>query len=91
MAKKLKGLTKTKTLIMAGLYDSQNYKVTYSKSSFINAALQLAREFPDTFKILEQSLVHVVVQTTDLKHCFDLYKYNEEKVITTVRSHIYDN
>lgn len=70
---------------MANLYDSQCYKVELNKSKFIDAALQLADEFPDTFKILESSMVHVLIQTTDLKHCFDLYKYNEEKVIYTVK------
>ena len=79
--KRLKNLNKTKTLILAGLYDSQNYEVTYTKSTFINACLQLASEFPDSFKIKDSSLVHATIVTTDLKHCFDLYKHNEEKVI----------
>jgi hypothetical protein len=83
--KKVKNLNKTKTIIAANLYDSQNYKVEFTHSKFIDAALQLAQEFPETFKILDSSFVHVTIQTIDLKHCFELYKYNEEKVITKVK------
>lgn len=85
MSKKIKNITKTKTLICAGLYDSQNYKVEYSMAKFIDACLQLAEEFPETFQIVESSLVHVIIKTNDLKHCFDLYKHNEDKVIAKVK------
>lgn len=85
MSKRIKNITKTKTLICASIYDSHNYKVTYSKLSFINSCLQLANEFPDTFKIIDSSMVHVTIQAIDLKHCFDLYKHNEEKVIMSVK------
>ncbi len=83
---RLKNINKTKTIIVANLYDSQNYKVEYSKLSFIDACLQLASEFPDTFKIVESSMAHVKIETINLKNCFDLYKHNEEKLITKVRS-----
>lgn len=82
MTKKIKNLNKTKTIIAANLYDSHHYKVEFTHGKFIDAALQLAQEFPDTFKIIDSSFVHVIIETTDLKHCFDLYKYNEEKVIS---------
>lgn len=78
---KIKNLTKTKTIICANLYDSNHMKDSYSHGKFIDAALQLASEFPDTFKIVESSFSHVVIATTNLKHCFELYKYNEDKVI----------
>lgn len=78
---KIKNLTKTKTIICANLYDSMWYTSNYSNLKFIDACLQLAEEFPDTFQIVESSFVHVVIKTTNLDHCFALYKYNEEKVI----------
>jgi len=83
--KRIKNITKTKTITCANLYDSQNYKYEFTHSKFIDACIQLSVEFPDTFKILDRSFVHIVIQTTDLKHCFDLYKHNEEKVIAKVR------
>jgi hypothetical protein len=83
---KIKNLDKTRTIICANLYDSHHYKVEYSMSRFIDSALKLAREFPETFEILDQSLVHVIIKTNNLKHCFDLYKYNEEKVISKPKS-----
>lgn len=79
--KRIKNITKTKTLICYDLYDSVNYVSSYSNANFINASLQLAEEFPDTFTIVESSFNRVVIKVTDLKHCFDLYKHNEEKVI----------
>lgn len=78
---KLKNLTKTKTIICANLYDSMFYQYETSNSNFINACLQLCEEFPNTFKVLESSFVHVKIAVSDLKHCFELYKYNEDKVI----------
>lgn len=81
MSKRVKNISKTKTIICANLYDSHYYIDRYTASKFINACLQLAEEYPDTFKIVESSIVHVVIKTTDLKHCFDLYKHNEAKVI----------
>jgi len=78
---KLKKITKTKTLICAGLYDSPHYRVSYNKLKFIDSCIQLARDFPNTFQIIESSMVHVIIKTIDLKHCFELYKYNESKVI----------
>jgi hypothetical protein len=85
MSKKVKSITKTKTLICANLYDSMYYVTTYSNAKFINACLQLAEDYPETFVILDSSFVHVTIKTIDLKHCFDLYKYNEEKVIAKVK------
>lgn len=82
---KLKNLNKTKTLICAGLYDSMYYKVSYSNAKFIDASLQLAKEFPSTFEILESSFNHVIIKAKDLKHVFELYKYNEEKVIAKIK------
>jgi hypothetical protein len=82
---RVKNLNKTKTIICANLYDSMNYTSNYSKLKFIDSCLQLAEEFPDTFKIIESSFVHVVIKTVNLSHCFDLYKHNEEKVIATVK------
>ena len=79
--KSVKNITKTKTLICSNLYDSTNYVDSYSNANFINASLQLAEEFPDKFTIVESSFNRVVIKVTDLKHCFDLYKHNEEKVI----------
>lgn len=84
--KSIKNITKTKTLICAELHDSMHYVVTYSNANFINASLQLAEEFPDTFTIVESSFNHVVIKVTNLKHCFDLYKHNEEKVIAKPKS-----
>jgi hypothetical protein len=78
---KLKNLNKTKTIICANIYDSNHMKDSYTHGKFINAALQLADEFPNTFKIIESSFSHVVIATIDLKHCFELYKYNEDKVV----------
>jgi hypothetical protein len=77
----IKSLTKTKTIICANLYDSHYYSDSYSKSSFINASLQLVNDFPEVFQIVESSMVHVIIKTIDIKKCFELYKYNEEKII----------
>jgi hypothetical protein len=77
---RLKKLNKTKTIICANIYDSNHMKDTYTHRKFIDASLQLAEEFPDTFKILEFSFSIVVIATTDLEHCFKLYKHNEQKV-----------
>lgn len=84
--KKVKNLNKTQTIITANLYDSTHYKVEFTHGKFIDASLQLAKMFPESFKIVESSMVHVVIAVTDLKHCFDLYKHNESKVITTVKA-----
>lgn len=84
--KGIKNITKTKTLICANLYDSTHYVTSYSNANFINASLQLAEEYPDTFTIVESTFNHVVIKVTDLNHCFDLYKYNEEKVIVKPKS-----
>jgi len=80
MNKKVKSLNKTKTQICASLYDSNNYVFVSTRSKAIDACLQLAEEFPETFKVLESSLVSVKMEVIDLIHCFDLYKYNESKV-----------
>ena len=84
--KRIKNITKTKTLICYDLYDSVNYVSSYSNANFINASLQLTEEFPDTFTIVESSFNRVVIKVTDLKHCFELYKHNEEKVIAKPKS-----
>lgn len=69
-------------MIAANLYDSTHYRVEFTHSKFIDASLQLAQMFPESFKIIESSMVHVVIAVIDLKHCFNLYKHNESKVIT---------
>lgn len=78
---KLKNLNKTKTLICANIYDSNHMKDSYAHGKLIDAALQLAEEFPETFKIVEASFSHVVIATINLEHCFQLYKHNEKKVL----------
>lgn len=85
--KSIKNITKTKTLICAELYDSIHHVATYSSAKFINASLQLAEEYPDTFTIVESPFsLLFTIKVTDLKHCFDLYKHNEEKVIAKPKS-----
>lgn len=78
---KIKNLNKTKTMIAANIYDSNHYQIEVTHGKFVDAALQLAQEFPETFKIVESSFVHAVIKTVNLKHCFELYKHNEEKLV----------
>ena len=80
---KIKNINKTKTIIAANLYDSHGKPKLYGHGRFVTAALQLAAEFPETFVIVESSMWQVIIKTTDLKHCFNLYKHNEDKVIKT--------